>query len=49
MVFNNGSITISNIDTRNHLVYGSFNMQCTETSSGTVYNITDGIFEYVMY
>jgi len=47
--FDSGSITFTLVDTRNRLLSGSFSFSCTDNSSGTVHNITSGVFELVGY
>jgi len=49
VVFNSGSISLSEIDSRNNLISGTFNLTVTDTSSSTTYNITDGVFTNVSY
>jgi hypothetical protein len=51
VVFNSGTVNISTLENRgsDRLLNGTFNLTCTDTSSATVYNITEGVFENVPY
>lgn len=47
--FNSGTISLTEVDTRNKIIKGTFNFSCTDTASGTNYVITDGTFVNVSY
>ena len=44
-----GTITITSIDTVNHLVCGSFQFTLTNPADNTTKTITEGVFAYVPY
>ena len=52
VVFNSGTVTISSTEGRNsndRIMNGTFSLTCTDTSTATVYNVTEGVFENVPY
>jgi hypothetical protein len=44
-----GTITISNIDTVNHLISGSFQLNLVDLSDNSTKTITKGVFAYIPY
>jgi hypothetical protein len=49
VVLNSGTITLTSVDPLQMMVEGTFNFVCTDSSSGTVYNVTNGEFRLVSY
>lgn len=49
ITFNSGSMNITKLDSRNSILSGTFSFQCTDTNTGTVYQVTDGVFKNVTY
>lgn len=46
---NHGSIIITGIEQIQKVVEGTFSLSCTDNSSGTTYELTNGIFRFVTY
>lgn len=49
VMFGSGIIRITSIDPLQKLVEGTFSFTCTDTSTGTVYTVTNGEFRLVSY
>jgi hypothetical protein len=49
VVFNSGTITLDEIDSRNNLISGTFNFTSADTSTSTNYVVTEGKFTNVAY
>lgn len=49
VVFDTGTIKITSVDPVQKLVAGTFSFTCTDSSTGTIYTVTNGEFRLVSY